>query len=120
MEITILDAVEGERSWQAADRAAGAPSEGDTYDPEHYRRIARADRSVWARISYVEYWEALEVLPPAYCPGGFQVIEAVCTTDDGLSELYLTILGSPERAIASYQTAKDAQTSTVWRLIHAD
>ena len=98
----ILESIEGERAWAAADRAAGAGRESDTYDPEHYDQIRRADRTVWARISEEEYWDALNVLPPMYCRGGFQVCEAMCSADDG--ELYLTIIGEPKSARASYQT----------------
>ncbi len=106
-KMKILEAVENESGWSAADRAAGATREGDTYQPERYLKIANADRSVWARISEEEQWECLCVMPPMYCPSGFQVCEAMCSAADG--ELYLTILNTENGPIASYQTKKAAQ-----------
>jgi hypothetical protein len=106
-KITILEAVKNESAWVAADRAAGAPREGDTYNPNHYWKLANADRSVWARISEDEQWEALCVMPPMYCKNGFQVSEAVCSCAEG--ELFLTILNTNNGPIVSYQTRKAAK-----------
>jgi len=102
----FIDAIKGEQAWEAADRAADAGRENPDYDPKYYRKIARADRTVWARISKDAYWEALNILPPMDCKGGFQVCESICD-DDNFHPVYLTILGDENNAVASYQIRKD-------------
>ena len=73
--MTNLPQVEGERAWQAADRAAGA--EGLGGEGEAYWARVREPGPVWAEITEAAYWEALEALPPIYFPGGFAVSEAM-------------------------------------------
>ena len=107
VKMKILEAVENESAWSAADRAADAVRVGDTYSPERYQKIATADRSVWAKISKEQYWETIEMMPPMFCKQGFQVTEAMCSAAEG--ELFLTIIGPPSAAMASYQTKKAAQ-----------
>jgi hypothetical protein len=106
-KITILEAVKNEGAWVAADRAAGTPREGNTYNPNHYWKLANANRSVWARVSEETQDEALYIMPPMYCKSGFQVSEAVCSCAEG--ELFLTILNTNDGPIASYQTKKAAK-----------
>ena len=101
----ILPAIDGERAWDAADRAAGAIPYRQGGNPEHFEKIAQANRSIWARITSEAYWEALGVVPPIYIRGGFHVGECVCAGPDG--DLYLTILGSEDDAMASYQVGPE-------------
>ena len=67
----------------------------------------RNDMHCWTEISEEHYWYFLEVLPPIYVPGGFQVSEPWRDNLHGYP-LYLTVATIRERHYARHLATRDA------------
>lgn len=98
MSVQILPMVPGERAWRAADRAAGV---AEISGQAHYDGIRNAG-PVWTEIDEEAQWEALEILPPIYFPGGFAVSEAVCDGSELDSVIHLCVVCVRGRYFARY------------------
>jgi hypothetical protein len=119
--LTRLELVKGERAWRAADRAAGVQqveSFAETERNGYWAGVANAPEHTWAEIDSDAYWEALEVLPPIYFPGGFAVSEAMTANAKG-EEVYLCVVtigkSSTTRHFAGYRTL--AQMRKEWSVL---
>jgi hypothetical protein len=88
----------------AADRACGAALPGPlgACHTDYDILGLSSSRRCWAEIDQEASDYALEVLPPHYGSGYFQVSEAVCS-DDQRRTLYLTVVGTGGRCFASHQ-----------------